>query len=891
MGQAIGLKMSGLHTDPNPLGTVPQGAMLVAKNVVIDKQDVIESMRGLKLYGNEFTLTAGQKINNLFAYKSRLLVHFGTTLGYDSDGAGAWTSYAGSYSPPSGMNKIKSFFSNKNFFFTTSVGLKKLSSLTGTIGAAGVEKALGGSGALTGASGFMSTANQCAYRILWGIKDPNNNLILGAPSQRIIVVNGSGGTRDVILTFFIPANITTSHFYQIYRSGQSGGAAVEPNDELQLVIEKNPTSAEIIAKTIAVTDTVPDSLRGATLYTSPSQEGIAAANDQPPLAKDVAIFRDSALYFNTTSKHRFNFNVIGVGSTSLNYYSLTGDTTNASPTVLNASSTSGLAVGQLVTGTGIPANTKILTIVGTTLTLDKNATATNVGTTLTVRDGITIAGVSYYANATTSVGDNYFEVVSGGTPAENIEDTTYNLIAVINQSASNTLVYAFYLSGYDDLPGQVLIEERGIGGAIFAVTSSKGSSFAPVFSLTGTTHESSNDEAKNRIYIAKSKQPEAVPILNYLDAGSADKDIFRGIALRDSVFIFKDDGIYRLSGEDASNFRVDLFDNTATIKGMETAVALNNQVFLYSDQGVIAVSDSGVAVVSRPIESDLAELSSYTNFASASFGVAYESARKYLFFTVTASNDEVATQCYVYNSFTNSWTTWEMTRNCGLVNPGDGKLYLGSADESKKYIYGERKTYTLFDYAMEEWGLVISSYTGTTVTVDDTSDAVVGYSLAQGATQVAKIESITNATTLVLDREIAWDAGAATIYQPIFNEVKWTPIHAGNPGVLKQFPEITTFFREANFREIELVFTTNFIQNKQRVTISPIRTGNWGEFDWGEEVWGGGAPLLQPIRTYMPLEAQRAHWVNFAIEHEEALTVFALCGFSVPYNKLSSRFR
>jgi hypothetical protein len=826
MGQAIALKMSGLHTDPNPLGTVPQGALLVARNVVIDKQDVIESMRGFKLYGDDFTLGVGEKINNLFSYKDRLLTHFGSTLAYDSDGLGTWTNYAGSYSPPSGVNKIRSFFANRNLFFTSSTGVKKLSSLTGTIGASGVEKALGGTAALSGASGFFADANQVAYRIVWGIKDPNNNLILGAPSQRLIVANAAGGTRDVALTFSIPAGITTTHFYQIYRSGQSGGASVEPNDELQLVIEANPTAGQITAKVVTLTDTVPDSLRGATLYTSPSQEGIAAANDQPPLAKDVAVFRNTALYFNTTSKHRFNFNLIGVG-----------------------------------------------------------------GSAFIIGDTITIGGVTYTGAAATNVALNEFEVVTGGTPAENIEDTSYQLISVINQSASNTGTYAFYLSGYDDLPGQILIEERGIGGASFAVVSSKGSAFSPVFLTSGTTHSSTNDEAKNRIYIAKEGQPEAVPILNYLPAGSADEDILRGIALRDSVFIFKEDGIYRLSGEDASNFRVDLFDNTAKIKGMETAVALNNQVFLYSDQGVIAVSDSGVAVVSRPIESDLAELSTYPYFESASFGVAYESARKYLFFTVTSSGDQVSTQAWVYNSFTNAWTRWEMTRNCGLVNPANDKLYLGSADEDKKYLYVERKSYTIFDYALEEWALTIASYVGTTVTVNSTADAVVGYSLAQGASQVAVILEVVDATTLVVDREIAWDPGIAAIYQPIENEVKWTPVHAGNPGVLKQFPEITTFFREANFREIDLVFTTNFIQNKQRVTISPIRTGNWGDFDWGEIPWGGGAPALQPIRTYIPLEAQRAHWINFAIEHEEALTVFALCGFSVPFNKCSSRFR
>ena len=60
--------------------------------------------------------------------------------------------------------------------------------------------------------------------------------------------------------------------------------------------------------------------------------------------------------------------------------------------------------------------------------------------------------------------------------------------------------------------------------------------------------------------------------MNYLDVGSADKDILRIIALRDSVFFLKEDGIWMLTGEDISTYRVSLFDNTAVLIGADTAV-------------------------------------------------------------------------------------------------------------------------------------------------------------------------------------------------------------------------------------------------------------------------------------------------------------------------------
>lgn len=68
-----------------------------------------------------------------------------------------------------------------------------------------------------------------------------------------------------------------------------------------------------------------------------------------------------------------------------------GATTSGSPTV-TVTSTAAAFVGQRITGTGIPANTIIAAVVnGTTLTLSKNATATNTGLTFTITGEGTIA--------------------------------------------------------------------------------------------------------------------------------------------------------------------------------------------------------------------------------------------------------------------------------------------------------------------------------------------------------------------------------------------------------------------------------------------------------------------------------------------------------------------
>jgi hypothetical protein len=444
------------------------------------------------------------------------------------------------------------------------------------------------------------------------------------------------------------------------------------------------------------------------------------------------------------------------------------------------------------------------------------------------------------------------------------------------------------------LPGKILVEERSIGGGTFYGTSSKGSSISPEWSNTGTSTASSNDVSQNRVYISKNQQPESVPTLNYIDLGSADKNILRGVALRDSVFVFKEDGIFRITGEGLGSFQATLFDNTAVLKVKESASELNNQIFCFSDQGIVAVSDAGVQVLSRPIETDLKKLQStnYPNFGGASFGIGYESERKYIFYTVSGTSDTKATQAFIYNVFTDSWTTWTGTRTCGIVNSADDKLYLGSGDTGNKYVYQERKGYDIFDNAEEEYSVTITNATlaDKQVSVNSISDLVVGQTLAQSASKKAKITAL-GGTTVTVDRDVSWSNAAATAYNPISTQVKYTPIHGGNPGVLKHFSELVTFFREADFKSIQILINSNFSLTEVKTTLVPVGGGDWGGFAWGSQPWGDAPVNLQPIRTYIPLESQRASWISLKVQHEEALTNFGLAGFSIMLNAMSSRFR
>jgi hypothetical protein len=111
-----------------------------------------------------------------------------------------------------------------------------------------------------------------------------------------------------------------------------------------------------------------------------------------------------------------------------------GTTVNGSPTVTLSASNSAIQIGQIVTGTGIPAGTYVLTVFGTTLTLSQNATA-NGTVTLTFTTsypGTTVSGAVFV--------DGYYVV---GTPEgllynSNVEDPTtwqaINYVGVVSDA-------------------------------------------------------------------------------------------------------------------------------------------------------------------------------------------------------------------------------------------------------------------------------------------------------------------------------------------------------------------------------------------------------------------------------------------------------------------------
>lgn len=817
----------GLVTQYNPL-TVGKGALSRADDVVITRENIIEPRRGRGLY---FSLSSVP--SRTLVYDDVLIAQYGNKIAYDNSGAAA--DYSGTYSPPSGV-RMNGVEAQKNFYFTTDQGIQVLQNQTGTAARlAGVPRALDPSYTLTGSSGFLANNYQCAYRVMIERTDLNDNVLRGYPSQRLWVVNAAGASRNTSLTIYLNTDINVGDYLNFYRTTQvSGTSSDDSGDEMGLIYQHEVTSSNISAGYVTITDNVVDDLRGETLYTSPSQEGIAQANDRPPLAKDIALYRDQFMIFsNLETKQRL-----------------------------------------------------FTTLVGTT--------------GLAVNDQITIAGTTYTFKASENAAAGEVKISSTGVAAVDIDVTARSLVSVINRYATNTTVYAFYLSGPEDLPGQIMIEERVIGGAAFQAQAQAAGAedmFFPPLPIQPATSDkttSSNAELPNFLAISKPGELEAVPIASRYPVGPRNKAILRIAPLQSSLIIIKEEGVYRLSGNSASNFEITPVDLTVSCKAPNSVVVLQNQVFMLSNQGVVAISENGVEVVSRDIEPNIKKLLTITTLDSKTAAAAYESERFYLLSVPTISSDTGPNQTYVLNVFTKTWTRWRFGILDAVVNPAVDKLFMSIPGASA--IYRERKDFDDSDYADPEISITIMAINDDVVDFSIASGAPErGWAIKQGDTYICIGTPVPIAggwrATMDFDPPASWTTGAANIFPNVGYDIQWMNWTAGAPGMVKQ-ASICAIFADSTptqntATKLSATFTSNYDEDEEELDLLTLGSA-WGSGAWGEFAWGGGGDPYA-YACVVPRNKQYCTRLNVGVRHYNAFEKLSIGGFGLEFTQVSER--
>src|SRR5260370_10281419 len=128
--QELVVRARGLFTNPNPLSEVPDGAMAVADNIVIDRDGLVQPRRGFPQVAATFgTGAAGSK--NVVYRNRRVLSCQNTNQGFLAFYTGSlWVQVDSSADAIDwAASRLRFAEGNQNLYYCTSHGIRKIDSL------------------------------------------------------------------------------------------------------------------------------------------------------------------------------------------------------------------------------------------------------------------------------------------------------------------------------------------------------------------------------------------------------------------------------------------------------------------------------------------------------------------------------------------------------------------------------------------------------------------------------------------------------------------------------------------------------------------------------------------------------------------------------------------
>lgn len=564
---------------------------------------------------------------------------------------------------------------------------------------------------------------------------------------------------------------TTDNFLRIYRSDQTLTAADTPGEDMRLCYESAYlTAAEITSETYTFEDVAPDSFLGDPLYTSPNiGSGALAANFEPPVALDLAYWQDAMWYANTRVRHFAQLSLIGIGSPD--------------------------GIQHLDTITVVPDDPAQTTF------------------TYTARDGSLVGPTDF----------NYFEDYD---PRVNIEKTALSLCAVINATAGSPITAQYISGAADDVPGKMIFVANGftsVGGTgSFKIYSSRPTCWTPQlpdFTTRAWPALASSDNAHAaRVMRSKLGNPDAVPIVSFIDINDDEYPILRIFPTKYRLLVFKTDGIYAIpTGLPLSYQRISDY----VLLAPDSLARAGDVVYALTDQGVVEIDDGGVNQISIPVEDAISRLESSSSVAALrtkTFGMTYRTSEQYLLWALerddagAISADNAQTFCYSLRA--KGFTNWDFGARCAAIDAATDQLLVAPTDDNALWL--ERKSLTDADYA-------------------DVGDVAISCRL-------------------------------------VFNDFT-----AAEPATMKMAQQVSFLFARNGMDVVTATFASEV--HPARVEVALNQAG-WGEFSWGEEPWGNPPRRIRRVQP-LPNEVANCCQLEVGFSTSQVAKKFSFQGIDV----------
>lgn len=625
MTQQLVLRPLGIISQPNKLGTIPQGALQLADQCYMRQPGTIENANGYVQAGD--SILANASGTSFVAPSDGQYVYFNEISG--GSRFSGWVDVTNNASYPFGFDNFRdesggaqSIDSTGRFGTTVNRSRLLVTAVNGTFvydlpthsltRSAGMpQPQLFFAGSATGVA--VPGTSHVMYTGLYIRRFSDGYELIGIPAMAIEWTNGGTSGNSVQVQFALSSlaldgYIKAGDVFQLYRTkSQTYNTATSTytntGSDYYLVTEYTMTSTDITNGGATVTDNVPDAALGEALYTNAgvkTQDGLALPS---PTAKAICSFKGYTFFFNRKDTPKVSLRApvwwgymdtatAGVDASTRQYgigaRALTGNTTNGSPTLASVSAANlvGIVPGQVNRSVGnIPFGAKVISVGASSITFDHNATATTTGAFIQIDDVLEVNGttldVGESANLANLVNTTpYFAAVALNYIIPSLGTTT-----APPDSVPAAPIDLFYLR-LSDQTGNITIR------------ATNGKNYTPQLpEISATVQTFTPTQVPNGLSWSEQNQPENVPPLNTAFCGNGE--IYAAYPTRDCIWIFCSDGLYRLSGTGGSagaegfDWRIDPVDSTLIIAGPQAGCVLRDMVFAYTNRGLVQINSDG----------------------------------------------------------------------------------------------------------------------------------------------------------------------------------------------------------------------------------------------------------------------------------------------------------
>lgn len=502
------------------------------------------------------------------------------------------------------------------------------------------------------------------------------------------------------------------------------------------------------------TDTTPDALKADALYTNINFNslGVGASHYRPPLANATAVFGERAFYGNVELVERVTLNLLGVGGTA-------GLSDGQGLQFLFGSNVVESYTGSTA-GESFPTTFRIFTsgtpaqnVAETTKSLVRAINSRGDGRLYAqyassdgALPGQIIVESRYLGRGSVTVeaiqrGDMWAPALTASMQVKpgNISRTTGNLVTVFPSSTTAGIGHGLVVGQVVELlpsgsPADRLNFPAG-KKVITAVPTIDSFRYQEVGTPPGSTvtnisamafrslHEpvtTDNEAAPGGWMASDAGNPDSVPFTIPEIAGDRYKRLYRFLHLGNSLFLLKEDGLFRLTGNSPETFDVTQVDSTVRFVAPDTAMAIGTRAYALTTQGLMSWTEATrPEPASVPVEDVFRELvdGNRALVERYAFAVNDDASRRAYFWLPDPANPEEtgSSTVYVYHTLTDAWTRWDKQAATAMIHPVDGKLYVAPPyDFSTGQTlppFRERRTGTDADYVDEDGSAITTTIT------------------------------------------------------------------------------------------------------------------------------------------------------------------------------------